>query len=506
MRQTANTDIRHGWNWALLPRRDISPPMPEYSGYDYAPSHPMMAVDTPYGMSIPPPYASMPLPMPSHSWPSMLTTQSSFGESGLPPAAILNSVSPSAPMPPIRKTSTGALFGVERSTVSKVLRQKEKYLNPDDGSRSPIKRAKGRVPDIEKALSNWVRNYHRQGFPLNDEMIKEKALFFASTCGCPEGKEKVLTTSWLEKFKNKNGLVGAKSRKGSIDARSGSNSPTRINTDSAGESAIQSPSGPSPTSPTNGFGSPLSPTQSQEGVKKELAEALPDLAGGYQHGHSKSTTSLDTTSSAGMVSPTSTLVSDSPFTPTSQSRLPSSGTSTQPSRPRSQTFPLVPIDPSLLSVDESMDHHHHHHHEHQSNTKPDLHRPVSVAVLDSPLEMGDNRTLEQTNVIKRNRSNPEIKTKVMHPPSKPSTVSPVGSPPGSPTQDEARRALELVMNYFQHQPAGLAAQEYVTIGKLMERLELAKSHQSTLLGGLTRIDEHEDVPRVSKKRIIHNLG
>ncbi|GLI78118.1 hypothetical protein PoHVEF18_006418 [Penicillium ochrochloron] len=509
-----------------------SPPMPEYSGFDYGHS-PLMAVDATYGMSIPPPYASMPLPMPSHSWPSMLTHQSAFHESGLPPVSVPTSVSPSAPTPPIRKTSTGgatprrtltdedrrqmclyheenkqakqtdigALFGVERSTVSKVLRQKEKYLNPDDGSRSPIKRAKGRVPDIEKALSNWARNYQRQGFPLNDEMIKEKARFFASTCGCPEGKEKVLTASWLEKFKQKNSLLGAKSRKGSGDrkgVRSNSNSPTRINTDSANESTIHSPTGRSPISP-NGFGSPISPTGSHEGMKQEGADELPELTGGCQHGYSKNTTALDTTScSVGMTSPTSTLVSDSPFTPTSQHRLPTSGPNMN--RPRSQTFPLVPIDPSLLTADDSQCGKSEHH--------------MGVTILESPLEMDEHEShfaikrTDPSKMIKRNRSNPEIKTESMQPPptvSKSSTVSPI-SAPGSPTQDEARRALELVMNYFQHQPAGLAAQEYVTIGKLMERLELAKNHQGPLLGGLSRIDEHDDVPRVTKKRSIQNIG
>lgn len=83
-----------------------SPPMPEYSGFDYGPS-PLMAVDASYGMSIPPPYASMPLPMPSNSWPSMLTTQSPFHETGLPPAHIPTAMSHSASTPPIRKTSTG---------------------------------------------------------------------------------------------------------------------------------------------------------------------------------------------------------------------------------------------------------------------------------------------------------------------------------------------------------------------------------------------------------------
>lgn len=394
-------------------------------------------------------------------------------------------------------TSSKALIS-NHSTVSKVLRQKEKYLNPDDGSRSPIKRAKGRVPDIEKALSNWARNYQRQGFPLNDEMIKEKARFFASTCGCPEAKEKVLTASWLEKFKQKNSLLGAKSRRGSggKGVRSNSNSPTRINTDSANESTVHSPTGRSPVSP-NGFGSLLSPTHSQEGMKQE-GDELPELAGGCQH-YTKGTTALDTTSySVGMTSPTSTLVSDSPFTPTSQHRLPTSGPNIN--RPRSQTFPLVPIDPSLLSADDSQ------------CTK--VEQQMGVTILESPLEMDDHEShiaikgTDPSKMIKRNRSNPEIKTESMQPPptvSKSNTVSPINAP-GSPTQDEARRALELVMNYFQHQPAGLAAQEYVTIGKLMERLELAKSHQGPRLVGLSRIDEHDDIPRVTKKRSIHNLG
>src|SRR3954467_6917315 len=81
-----------------------SPPMPEYSGFDYGPA-PLMAVDGSYNMSIPPPYASMPLPMPSHSWPSMLTHHSPFQEGGLPHVSAPTSVSPSAPMPPVRKTS-----------------------------------------------------------------------------------------------------------------------------------------------------------------------------------------------------------------------------------------------------------------------------------------------------------------------------------------------------------------------------------------------------------------
>lgn len=325
-------------------------------------------------------------------------------------------------------------------------------------------------------------------------MITEKALFFANNCGCPEGIEKVLTASWLEKFKQKNNLLGAKIRKGSTGGRngvrSGSNSPSRINTDSAGESAVPSPGGPSPPSSTNELGSPVSATQSQEGTKREGADGLPELD------HSKSTTSPDTTS------PTSTLVSDSPFTPTSQARLPFSGNNTN--RPRSQTFHSIPIDPSLLTASELMD----------TGCKTESQQPSSIGILESPLEMESEvsvKGIDPAKILKRNRSDPEIKTNAMQPPSsdaKSSSVSPISesSAPDSPTQDEARRALELVMNYFQQQPSGLPAQEYITIGKLMQRLELAKSHQSALLGSLPPIVEHDDAPRVSKKRSIHNLG
>ncbi|KAJ5551437.1 hypothetical protein N7461_006135 [Penicillium sp. DV-2018c] len=290
-----DSDYAHSpWVIGAFASPHQSPSTHEYSGFDYGPS-PLMAVDTLYGISIPPPYTSMPLPMPSHSWPSMLTTHNPFS-AGMP-VSTPTSVSPSAPMRPVRKTSTGGsarkiltyedrrkmclyhlkhpsakqaqiagkhiiLAGMDpadqlysiiwsrekvlsqqshhmelnsnltyNSTVSKVLCQKDKYLNPNDGSRSPIKRAKGKVPDIEKALSNWAKTCQRKGYPLSDEIIREKALFFASTCLCPEAKQKVQTTDWLEKFKRKIGLLGPKLRRDSTDIHSDSNSPTQLTTD-----------------------------------------------------------------------------------------------------------------------------------------------------------------------------------------------------------------------------------------------------------------------------------
>lgn len=385
------------------------------------------------------------------------------------------------------------------STVSKVLRQKEKYLTSEDASRSPIKKSKGRVPDIEKALANWVKNYQRGRHVLTDEMIREKALFFASTCGNFDGKEKLLTTAWLEKFKQKNGLLGAKARKGSFGAKSDSSSPTGLSINSALASAVQSPAVLSPISPTTGFASPspLSPAQSQDNMRGSISHPPTDLGIDFQPAPSKSSISLDTSSS---FSPTSTLLTESPFTPSSQSRV--SPTDGNPSRPRSQTFPVLSPENPFIPAEEPS----------ESATAM---KGLLPAAMEDPVEEPEQKiglNLDTSSgTIKRNRSNPEIRAKTIYPPlySKSTTVSPISSP-GSPSQDEARKALELVVNYFE-QGSGLGAQEYFTIHNLMERLELAQSQQPTLPGGLTRIDEDDHITQphqhpLLKKRSIHNFG
>jgi hypothetical protein len=62
-------------------------------------------------------------------------------------------------------------------------------------------------PDIERALSNWTRHQHRQGLPLSDVIIRDKAHFFAQTVGNSGSYLKANSTSWLENFKQKNQLM-----------------------------------------------------------------------------------------------------------------------------------------------------------------------------------------------------------------------------------------------------------------------------------------------------------
>lgn len=360
------------------------------------------------------------------------------------------------------------------STVSKVLRQKEKYLYQDDGSRSPIRKSKGKFPDIERALSNWARNHQRQGYQLTDAIIRDKARFFAQTVGSSESHLKVNSTSWLEKFKQKNHLMGAKSRKGSIaeESEGASNPPSNA----------QTPGALSPISPDDD--SPVAPNLAVKKNEDNLKTESPDIFdfSGRRSYNSQSTTSISTVfTEQGPTSPTSPF-----FTPDSAcgpnpfvgNRQTSNG---QPGsngfqRPRSQTFPLLVGVEQYASPPASSD-----------AMTP---KYISSTTLDSPMaEMGDPlATIDEAMSV-----SPTQISNSMQPPPLPTTspggVRSTGSPV-SPSQEEAARALELVMSFFKSQSGdfAVAPEEYMTIGKLMEKLRI-KGRSESMPSGIRRASE-----------------
>jgi hypothetical protein len=374
------------------------------------------------------------------------------------------------------------------STVSKVLRQKEKYLYQDDGSRSPIKRSKGKFPDIERALANWARNHQRQGLPLSDAIIRDKARFFASTVGNSDSHLKANSTSWLEKFKQKNHLMGARSRKGSIAEESeGTSNPP---------SNVQTPGAVSPTSPGGVSPSTTAVTakKSTENLKSESPDTY-DFTNQRRPFHSQSSTSLSSvftdtappsSFSAGPTSPSS--LSSPFFTPDSacgpspfMGRQAANGQpgSNNFQRPRSQTFPLLVGVEQYMSPPGSSD-----------ALTPKF---VSSSALDSPMTElpGSLAAIDEAMSVS------PTQTHSMQPPPLPMAhndekSSSNDSSPITPSQEEAARALELVMNFFQSQHAGFVVepQEYVTIGKLMEKLRIKRGSES-VPPGMRRISETE---------------
>lgn len=308
----------------------------------------------------------------------------------------------------------------------------------DDESRSSIKKSKGgKVPDIERALANWVRNYQRQGHTLTDAMIREKARFFAVNFGSPDGKQKVLTASWLEKFKQKNNI---KVRRCSTDLTAGddaTDSPIRPQTGSSTATVLSPASSTSPIdNSTTAASMSRSPSQSQESAAKHEAPTENGSEGNIQ---SDSGCQREASASG----ETSPVMTESPSTPLNR-----------PSARDQSNVGLTASPQTISSPDKAV----------ESTTSPSSPtKPTST--IRSPRV--DTKVATSNNV---NSNSVEA--------SRRPSVSPVS--PGSPTQDEARRALELVMNYFQSQPSGLGlqAQEYIIMGKLMEKLELAQNQVS----------------------------
>lgn len=360
------------------------------------------------------------------------------------------------------------------STVSKVLRQKEKYLYQDDGSRSPARKQKGKFPDIERALTNWIRNQHKQGLPISDAAIKEKARFFATTVGGPDSHQKANSTSWLEKFKQKNNILqGSKSRKSSQDHSEASNP----------ASGSQTPGDVSPTS-VSGLNSPAEPIKPED-CKEETDDAFAEFTHGHRPFHSASNPSLSSmfgetkAFSEGPTSPTS------PFYTPDSSNGPNPFVSIQPrdtngafQRPRSQTFPMVGIEPFSPPSSGSL-------------------TPKYLSALESPVDIASavNGISTTGSIAPSMLTSPDsaaissVSSPALHSAIAPSSIgmsagssqqhsSPITpsstvSSPTSPSQEDARRALEIVMNFFQQQPTGFVEpQEYMTIGKLMEKLKL----------------------------------
>lgn len=316
------------------------------------------------------------------------------------------------------------------STVSKVLRQKEKYLHPEDGSKSPVKRTKGKVPDIERALSNWAKNARKQGLLLTDSMIREKAKYFAQNCGVSESHFKPNPT-WLEKFKMKNNLH----RHNSSDSDR-CMSPIRHHSRSASLQSL----------PGTVVASPMSGSRSQDSTGKESPDSYMDFNfKGFQPSTSSSLASIYTDQAGGshsiFASPTSPIFSptDSPLFPSQQARLPP----IQQQRPRAQSFPLASPDPQHVS--------------------PTSGEPRHITRTST---MASSMSLSNSSIPEEGSFEEDVKVSRHSSSSGPSTTH----KKVSPSKEEARHALELVMSFLRQQPIGcVEADDFATVGKLLDR-------------------------------------
>ncbi|KKY21367.1 hypothetical protein UCRPC4_g03805 [Phaeomoniella chlamydospora] len=386
------------------------------------------------------------------------------------------------------------MFGVERSTVSKVLRLKDKFLNQEDVNHSPVKKSKNRIPDIERALLVWVQNQQKTGKSINDVALREKARKFALSVGNEEVQKKVNTHTWLERFKSKYNLGVSKSKR-STDSES-----TTIGDSSS--SSAHTPSGISPVSP--GIVSPpMSPGNVGQMTKAGSSESFFDFSERNRSDQAEYADALPSLP-ASITSPTSPFWPECSapenFSPTN-----TMGKSDMPGgppalRPRSLTFPNLNFETgTLLNSTQG-----------EEITPKYADRAMSIDPFESPVQ-DSPLAVNPLATMKRNNSAPSVKADLamMHSITAP-PVPPVprfdDSSTSSPTHDDAVKALEMVMTFFKNRPGiSVDPQDFVTIGKLMEKLKLAQTSTMPLPGGFHPVDEGDDSPRVKKKRSIRSL-
>ncbi|CAM1505378.1 Fc.00g110150.m01.CDS01 [Cosmosporella sp. VM-42] len=465
------------------------------------------------------PISHQQLPMLNTTWPSQLTNPTPSGSYSAPPL----SMTPASSAPPIdpprlpahneksRKTLTteqkramcqfhednpgtrqadiGARFGVERSTVSKVLRQRDQYLKRDqEPDTSAIKRGKGKHPDFDRTLSNFVRRQQQSGFDVSDDEILEQARLFAHASGNQESLIGTLTSSWLQKFKQKHGIGMGKLMRRASETNIPDSARMSTLLTSKGD---KTSNGISPSSPSAQL-SPLSGSRSDEenqpdGLEYEFS---------YKHPESQSTTSLgselrDTGTSSfsgSTMSPTAPFTfSPDPnvggFPMDSNLQLRPNAADFQHREKRSNTFPSLNID----YVNQT------------ATTEPmtPRHQPASTApssALDSPAHELQGFSID-TNItsppaLHRSSSNSSInRSAVTTATNSAMSSTPVDSSPVSPSQEDARRAAATLLSYIQN-AGNFEHNEYMTVVQLTKKLQIHQ-HQTARpsIGGLSRIPE-----------------
>ncbi|KAG6890786.1 hypothetical protein C0995_003216 [Termitomyces sp. Mi166 len=127
--------------------------------------------------------------------------------------------------PQERQEDIGKEFDVERSTISKILKQKAKWLNIPDtpGVRVSKHRRVQRVgtsftdlivhdrpskfPEVEEELRKWVEECTARKLAISDNSIRERAKEVAKGLGIPPEKFKA-SSGWVENFKSRANIRG----------------------------------------------------------------------------------------------------------------------------------------------------------------------------------------------------------------------------------------------------------------------------------------------------------
>lgn len=359
-------------------------------------------------------------------------------------------------------------------------------------SASPVRRSKGKLHDIDTAVAKWASKQEKDGFEVSDEELLSKAQHFALGIAGTELVQS-LGDPWLQRYKrkNRNGQRKLTRRASETNIQANANLSTR----SPLLAHSQQSSGISSASPTV-QPSPLSGTRSPDELNESMSGLYSFGTEAFRRGSHPSSTSLSsafTETATSAVSP----IGPFPFSPDSnlgggflsdQRHLPA-GPESSFQRPRSQTFPNLDIE-CLNQQGGNSD---------QETPKYPVSSTAPSSALESPSRELDARHFAMGSVISsppqlhHSNSNGSLVgslkgTRLAN------TTTPISASPVSPTLEDARRGLDLALNYVQRSSSRYNENDLTTVIRFFEGFGLGqftKAPGSSMhtVSGLSRIPE-----------------
>src|SRR6185369_274243 len=94
-------------------------------------------------------------------------------------------------------------YGLDRSTITKILKQRERWLSIDPTSNHAKQKTQKspKFPQIESALADWLTMAVSNGEAVSDAQLQTKALEFAQMYGIRN--EFQASNGWISKFKTR---------------------------------------------------------------------------------------------------------------------------------------------------------------------------------------------------------------------------------------------------------------------------------------------------------------
>jgi len=349
---------------------------------------------------------------------------------------------------------------------------------PKEETTSPGKKMKVKLPDVEKTLANWARNQQKKCQPITTDELRKQVLMFTSG----RSDQKTFTSiDWLERFQRRHLGNDFRSRDREDTAETSTSHSETLDNSPDSSNGLVSP----PMSAIEDAGPSFRYHSAEDVFEFDDYEDSPLLPHGFS-------SNLDTNSGLLISSNSPEMNRDyvsSPFkdeTPTEMS-FPRQRSMTLPhlaanvKSPPASSAPSIPALPvrSLTTVSE--------------------HRQASV---------------DPRQTMKRHKSVPDIhdaevvRYSAMQPPPLPRSadISPLSIPSTPTPQDETLLALHKIQRLLEQRPDIAEPDDYVMIGKLMEKLKLLRTRSPTgtpiLPGGMHRIDS----PRLSKKRTVIEMS